>query len=227
LKAGWEQRLLGALQDELLGTRPGTFIEAYYDTLTQALSAGNPVDAWHDVLGVLRAHTLSGLHSDFARYRAAESLFQEARLLTSQVAERAQAQKRLRAEHLARAMARAGAALIARFDEHALFDACTEHLPKLGIQSAFIVRRLPNGMAELAYGLGQTTPTTTTFAARELLPAGALPPSPHSLIVQPLVLGESMTGYAVFGLGPKNGTVYESLRDQISAALQGARLARG
>jgi hypothetical protein len=44
--------------------------------------------------------------------------------------------------------------------------------------------------------------------------------------VQPLLLGDSASGYAVFSLGPRNGTVYESLRDQISAALQGAHLAR-
>lgn len=228
LRSGWEGRLLTALLDDVLGRRPTAFLDAYQEALTQAFRLGNPVDAWHEVLSVLRKHTLSGLHGDFPRYRAAEALFQEARLLTSQVVERAQAEKRLRAEHLARKMARAGAALIARFDEQALFAACTEHLPELGIHSAFVVRRVDSEVSELAFGLGAVGAIRAgrRFAAQELLPGDVLPGSPFALIVEPLLLGEDASGYAVFSLGPRNGTVYESLRDQISAALQGARLAQ-
>lgn len=229
LGAGWERRLLGALVDELLGTRPGAFLSAYQEVLGQAYRVGNPVDAWHDVLSAVRRHALSGLQTDFARYRTAESLFDAARLLTSEVVERAQARKRLEAEHLARKMARAGAALIARFDEQALFDACLEHLPELGIETTFIVERKASGaVSEILFGRSPEGRTArgTPVPSDHLLPPQSMPAPPFSCVVEPLLLGDQMTGYAVFSLGPRNGTVYESLRDQISAALQGARLAR-
>jgi hypothetical protein len=44
----------------------------------------------------------------------------------------------------------------------------------------------------------------------------------HAFVVEPLFFKQDHLGFALFELGPSEGRVYESLRDQVSAALKGA-----
>lgn len=231
LKAGWESRLFSACVDDLSGRAPGALLKTYQEALQQVAQSGNPLDAWHDVLTALRRHALAAVGSDAPRRQQAEELFQLARIETSTSVERAQARKRLDAEHLARRLARAGAALIGTFDEEALFAACREHLPNLGIGSTTLVRYLDEGnLAEVVFHHGAELPSSTwarAFDRERLLPDALFPKqSPFSLVVEPLFFRAHRIGYAVFEYGPRNGSLYESLRDQISAALFGARLSR-
>jgi hypothetical protein len=236
LRAGWEGRLLSALTDELNGAPRGTFLTAYSELLQQVFRSDNQLDAWHDVLSTLRRHVL-GMLVDPDRIRLAEDLFHAARVNVSNMVECAQASKRLEAEDLMRQMARTGAALIATFDETALFAACHEHLPPLGVHSTHIIQQTPedpgkgrvlfssNPAEQGAVSSRGPKKGAATFSISELLPGDSLPrQSPYALVVEPLFFRGQSLGYAVFGFGPRNGTVYESLRDQISAALYGAKL---
>lgn len=230
LRAGWETRLLTALTDDLSKRTPGAFMGAYQDALTQASRTQNPLHTWHDVLAALRRHVLAAVSSDIEIYKHAEQLFHEAGLATSQMVERVQAKKRIDAEYLARRMARASAALIGTFDEEALFAACREHLPALGVQPAYIVRRRkgdPVSRLIFAFeGESLSLQKEVTFSPDEVLPEAFRPAdTPYTVIVEPLFFGGFALGYLVLGFGPRNGSLYESLRDQVSAALYGARLA--
>jgi C4-dicarboxylate-specific signal transduction histidine kinase len=63
------------------------------------------------------------------------------------------------------------------------------------------------------------------FHARQLLPEGLFPSSRRvSFIVEPLFFRQQRLGFALFEMGPRQGIIYEALRDQISAALKGAML---
>jgi hypothetical protein len=44
----------------------------------------------------------------------------------------------------------------------------------------------------------------------------------YAFVVEPLFFKQDQLGFALFELGPSEGTVYEALRDQVSAALKGA-----
>jgi DNA-binding LacI/PurR family transcriptional regulator len=230
LKAGWEVRLFNACVDDFARHEPTALFSAYQEALQQVFHSGNPLETWHDVLTTLRRHVLFAMGSDAIARQRAEDIFQQLRIETSNTVERAQAHKRLEAEHLARKMARAGAALIATFDEAALFGACREHLPNLGIQSATLVRYGDEpGLAEVLFHTGHETSTEDfpPFEAERVLPDALFPRrNPFALVIEPLFFRAHSLGYAAFDYGSRNGSLYESLRDQISAALFGARLTR-
>jgi methyl-accepting chemotaxis protein len=62
------------------------------------------------------------------------------------------------------------------------------------------------------------------FETRQIIPSGALRPLNGSFIVESLHFGKTHFGYAVFVAGPREGSIYETLRAQLSSALYGALL---
>jgi serine phosphatase RsbU (regulator of sigma subunit) len=64
------------------------------------------------------------------------------------------------------------------------------------------------------------------FPTRELAPLALLPNGPSTWTVSPLFFGDNPLGMLLFELGPPQGQIYEWLREQISVALEGARLIR-
>lgn len=63
------------------------------------------------------------------------------------------------------------------------------------------------------------------FAAHSLLPVGLeLFERRTTYIVEPLFFKEHQLGFALLEMGPRQGVIYEALRDQLSAALKGALL---
>ena len=67
----------------------------------------------------------------------------------------------------------------------------------------------------------------TRFHTAELVPPDAMPQGRrYAYVVEPLGFDKDDLGFALFELGPREGVVYEALRDQISAALKGASLVR-
>jgi methyl-accepting chemotaxis protein len=74
-----------------------------------------------------------------------------------------------------------------------------------------------NGRAKLETG-------ELHFLSRQLLPEVMFPDHRYSLIVEPLNFQDKQLGFVMFEAGPLNGVIYESLRGQISSALQGALL---
>jgi anti-anti-sigma regulatory factor len=65
------------------------------------------------------------------------------------------------------------------------------------------------------------------FPCQELVPEGMLPQDRcYSMVVEPLYFRDDQLGFALLEAGPRDGTVYEVLREQISSALRGALLLR-
>ncbi|MDP9150587.1 MAG: PP2C family protein-serine/threonine phosphatase, partial [Myxococcota bacterium] len=62
------------------------------------------------------------------------------------------------------------------------------------------------------------------FPARDLAPRGWMDARARTLIAGPLVFRGEQLGFALFEVGPHDGIVYESLRELVSGAIQGARL---
>jgi DNA-binding LacI/PurR family transcriptional regulator len=230
---GWEQRLLEAFVSELRDGRREHFIETFDDMLRQVGESGADVSACHDVLSALRRRVLE--HVADQRHRAlAEDLLQEARVLAAAVVERAQAQLRLRVERWARTLSETGAALMTTLDVAHLVETVAEQFPRLGITGCYLSLYLGDGVpAErsklvLAFnsdGLQKPRSGRETFASRELAPRELLPlDREYAFVVEPLFYKQDRLGYALFELGPSEGTVYETLRDQVSAALKGTLL---
>ena len=244
LPQGWDRQLLDAFEAELRGAGAGLFASTLDRLLGSVASAGDDVGAWQAVVSALRRLLLPALPNEHLRWVQAEDLWHEARILIGELAERAQAQHRLHNERLANALTESGATLLATQQVPALTGAVAHQLPRLAIPSAWMA--LYDGATTatadtparlvLAYDAEPTLDRAAAIAdaapaVGTTMPAVALLPSLFaqlgrraSIVVEPLFFHERPLGCLLLEMGPREGMVYESLAEQVSSALEGARL---
>ena len=145
--------------------------------------------------------------------------------------ERVQVQHRLEAEQWVRVLSETNEAVITTFDVTALTNSVAEQLPRLGIHSCYLALFEDSGKQArliMAHDTQRQLPGNLVgriFEARCLVPDGLLLTDRRTAyIVEPLFFKQQRLGYALFEMGPRQGIIYEALRDQISAALKGAML---
>ncbi len=235
LSAGWEGQIVDAFEAELRGAGVGLFAAALNRLLADVSAAGGDVAAWQRAISTMRRRLLPALVGEPQRWAQAEDIWHGARVLIADLAERAQAQHRLHAERLAAALTTSAAALLATQQIGALTGAVTRQLPRLAIPGAWMaLRTIDPGHDDaveivLAYHqaatLGAQPAAGTKLAAADLV-SGVLGPLGRraSLVVAPLSFHERAFGYLVMEIGPREGVVYASLAEQVSSALEGARL---
>lgn len=155
----------------------------------------------------------------------------------SGAAEYEQAQERLGQARQIHALRRSGQALSSALSEHDVLDATRRELSGIGIRRALLclfeppstspqyVRRIRINAEERAEGVGSTR--------EELIQIGQIlerqpwqAEARYSAVAEPLFSNEQTLGVGVFEVGPLQGTVYEFLREQISAALYTAALVK-
>jgi signal transduction histidine kinase len=231
---GWGDRLIDAFVTDVKSCRPERFVSTLEDILVEAAAHEGDVSRWQDVITALRRHALAPLATDADARSVAEDLLQQARLLIGSAVERAQGQHRLRAERWARTLSETGEALITTFDVVALMNGIATQFPRLQITSCFIAlyeqQANPTAMLRLVLAYDEARPHApahvgTVYSARMLAPRELLPEGRrHSYVVLPLFFKEHQLGVGLFETGPRHGIIYESLRDQVSAALKGALL---
>jgi len=147
----------------------------------------------------------------------------------AQAAERAQAQQRIQAERWARLLGDTGKALITSFDQDSLVDSLVRQLGRLQIPSChlslFVGEDRTRSRTLLAYEDGQVRSLPDdVYPSAQLVPCQRGSWRPGTYVVEPLFFEQEPIGLAVFEAGPREGNIYESLRDQISAAIKGAAL---
>ncbi len=238
----WGVRILDAFTTDLLGFTSGALAVTFEGIVRRVIDAGGDAAAWQDVLSVLRLEALPAM-GDHPDLRArAEDLLHEIRLLVADVAESAQAQHRLDVERWARDLSGTSEALVTTFDVGSLVRAAAARLPRLRIQSCYMSlyeRGEPTAESSrlvLSYDAGRPPASEhledsapepegeLVFPSRQLAPRGTLPDRRVTFVVQPLFFKEDQLGFVLFEMGPREGTIYEALREQISAALKGALL---
>jgi DNA-binding LacI/PurR family transcriptional regulator/signal transduction histidine kinase len=230
LDEAWAPHLVDAFLSDL-GEGPGrTSVALLHQILGRVTEAGSDAGAFQDVLSAMRRELSPSLSPELAA--PAEDLWHDLRLLVSNVAESREVQRRTEAERWARSLSAATAALVTAFDVASLARAAVEQLPRLGIRGFYLSLYERGASAAgtsrlvLAYdaGRGAFEPEDPVFASRALAPAGALPDRRATFVLEPLFFKDEQLGFALFEMGPREGAIYESLREQISAALKGALL---
>ena len=229
LGTAWAERLLDAFTADLDGTGLGGSCATFEEILRDVVAAGGDLDAWQDVLTVMRRGALPCLAGDADLRSRAEDLWQELRLAIGEAAEGAQAQHRLGVQRWARLLSETNEALVTAEGVVAMVKAVAEHFPRLSIPSAFLSLYepglLPAETSRLLLAYDTTRPTdlalgSRSFSSRELAPAGALPKERRAaFVLEPLFFHEEQLGFVLLEMGPREGAIYEALRDQISAAL--------
>jgi len=243
LPSGWDRQLLDAFEAELRGAGAGLFTSTLDRLLGAVVASGDDVAAWQGMISALRKLLLPALPSEPMRWVQAEDLWHEARILIADLAERAQAQHRLHTERLAHALTVSGATLLATQQVGALTDAVGRQLPNLAIPGTWmalyeegpsVAGAAPTAGATarvvLAHDIerdpGNAEPRPGTRMAPAALMPSVIDPLGRraSVIVEPLYFHDRALGCLLLEMGPREGIVYESLAEQVSSALDGARL---
>ncbi len=227
LGKGWELKLFNALQDEFKG-QTGTFRAAYDRLLERALTLGSEVSSGNAIISALRKQLNVCAGEDLKQMRQVESLLHDARILTSDVVERSEAQKRLRAQNRSKNISEVSAKLMATFEPAKLNRALREQLPLLGITSCILARYCPDRPAYAAllgyFACEQFRDELygEEFLAANLAPDGLVPvDTPVQLIVEPLIHEQQALGFVVFPQGEAEGYIYEVLGQVLSSAVIG------
>ncbi|MGA9350554.1 MAG: substrate-binding domain-containing protein [Anaerolineae bacterium] len=235
-------QLLNAFSAELKGESPGSFLSTLDDILRQMAAEGGDVALWQGAISALRRHTLSFLADDGALPRA-ENLWQQARVLIGEAAQRAEAYQRLQAEQQAVILRDISQTLMTTFNVGQLMDVVAQELPQLGIKSCYVslYEQRPGPVAggqkvpaewsrlNLAYdeeGRVELETSGRRFLSRQLVPRGLLPREMrYAMVLEPLYFRDDVQfGFALFELPQEGRVVYEMLGQQISTALRGALL---
>lgn len=230
----WAEQLVDSLFDDLFGGTAGEFLKALEEILRSVVSTGSRVTVWQDILSEMRRAVRPYLW-EFTTYERAENLWQQARTLLGDFAEREQGFRRLHDVSRVRVFNSIIQRLMTTFDLGGIMDVLAEDLPRLGISSCYLSLyenpSEPLGWARLllAYDeIGRIPLETggTRFAAPSLIPPGLLRTERRlDLAAFPLHFHDHQLGFVVFEMGPTDGNIYEALRTQIGSAMMGASLA--
>ena len=226
-------QLLDGFAAEIAGRAPGAFLEALGDGLRRSVAADEPISWWQGALSALRRELIACAGGPAERGRA-ENLWQQARVMVGETAQRVQAYRLLQAEEQARTLGAINQMLSTAIDLPELTEILARALPQLGIPSCYLALyedpANPTGFCRLmvAYdrqGRIALEPEGRRFPARQLVPEGLLRAERrHSLVVEPLYFRQDQLGFILFEADPSKEEVYELLRGQISGALKRTQL---
>ena len=249
----WAESILDALLSDIEHLDPNKqiagsrFLPKLDEALNQVMLEEHDLTLWNDVISVLRKWSLPGALTSLApdanalealfapeALFALEALFGQARVVVSEAIQRSHSYRQWQAERQAENLRETNHALLTTLNIHQLGDVLYEHLPGLGIPSAYLILyESPTAPVEfsrlmMAY-TGQERavidPSGWRFPTRQIVPPEFLPQERrYSLVVEPLFFHEKPLGYIVFENGPRDGDVYELVRANLSSALQGAQL---
>ena len=226
----WAPRVFDAFTHDLAGSTEGSFVQSVREMVSQALQLNTDGTCLQDVISILRRETLSLLGPSQQQRLRVEDLCEQARIAIAELVEHAQAHQRLQAQAWVRSLGQTIAALINTFEVGSLMQAVADQLPRLNIASCYLsLYTAGKRQAELRLAIDVGRPGLQVegrprFDARDLVPAGVLDGVPRTFVVENLFFGQEQLGLVLFEFGPREGVIYEALRDQISAALKGALL---
>ncbi len=220
--------LVDAFMGEMAVSPSRGFLPALEALLWQTVIAGGNVNAWHGVVSTMRRHILPYVLDNGARSRA-ENLWQQARTMISHEAQRAQARLGWQAENQAMALRYFAQTLISASELDDFATMVPQQIPSLGIPGCSIALfedpAKPVNAHLLVTRDGTRPQAASIFPTRLLLPDSVWnQESRFSCVLEALYIREAQLGYVLFEAGPQNGSIYVTLRDQISNALRGLLL---
>jgi two-component system sensor histidine kinase/response regulator len=220
------EELLNAFLDELQEEASGTFLSTLDKVLTQTTITGRDVSTWQKALSVMRRHLLPYI-DDSKTLSRAEDLWQQARVMVGKAEQRFQAHQRLQAERQTIALNRIRDTLTTTLDMQFPTDTLAEGLAQFGIPSCYLSlyegKENPPRWARLVMAYNENgpielEPTGRDFPLWQLVPGG-IPDRgrPYSIIVESF--WQNRLGFVLFEVGPRDGVIYELLREQISSVM--------
>ena len=250
----WASELFDCLVGDLTQDGSAQFLVCLRRTLQTLLRDGRNIDAFHDVLSVLRraalAHGMEMLSTASMEAMPSparvEDLIAQGRVVVGQILQSAAAASQFDLGRQAGILFRTGHTLTTVIDIDELGETLENELPKLGIERCYVALfEEPDdqaGWAKLCVGSDThgkilLPPDGLRYWAQDLLPPNILTDlereEPYNLIAASLYVRAEQFGFVVFGVGPRaivfedqppESTVYDLLRSYISDALFGILL---
>jgi signal transduction histidine kinase/DNA-binding LacI/PurR family transcriptional regulator/AraC-like DNA-binding protein/DNA-binding response OmpR family regulator len=240
LDPDWAAQLLDLFAAEVVGNpeATGIFLRELDHVLREVMLTDGQVGDWQNVVSALRRHTLPCFgDADADALRRAEDLWGQARILIGEATQRARGYQMVQRTRQTQTLRQISRALVTTFDVKELANVLAQDLPRLGIERCYLSLyenpQKPTERSRLILAFdehGRVEPKADeqTFPSDQLIPSDLLdrhrPDTPYSLVLQPLCFQEEQIGFALFEVGPMDGSVYEVLRGQISSSLKGALL---
>jgi len=210
------------------------FLSVLNNVLDQAMRSNHDVVYWQNAISILRRWFLQYVPNS-ERVKV-EALLSQARVVVEEAVQRSHAYSQWQADREAENLRETNRALLTTFDVKQLTNVLVERLPTLGIPSVYLVMYEHPTDAEvpeharlmLAYSdrmCADIEQGGLRFSTFQVIPQDSLPQGRrYSLVVEPLYFQDKSLGYVVFEIGPRDGNIYELLRNNLSSALQGAML---
>lgn len=234
------RHVIEAFLRELHNPATDLFIPALKEICIQVILADGEILEWQTGLSVLRRQLLPYVNGT-ERFAYAEDLWQQARVLITEMKQQAEMIRRTRDEQWTQALLRLSRTLLTTFDMEQLMHVLATGLPHLGISKGYVLMyenpqlyaypqaapewgRLvlaytAEGMAVLPNG-GERVPIRQFVAERTN--------TWHhdaNLIMEPLYFRDHQLGLMVLEMKAVNeGRVYETLLREVSNALEGTLL---
>jgi len=238
-------QLFDAAMADLQAQPAGTFLPTLDKILRRSVERGDDITRWQDVISRLRVRLQPHLGDPLLICRA-EDLWHQARVFIGETTRKQPAQRQLRIDQQNILIRMFGQALVTTFDMDTLLHIVADQMVQLNIPGCYIALyenpqpyTYPQPAPEwaqlvLAYRenalRGVIAPDKPEagawrFRTPQLLPSGLLPSDRrYTLIVEPLYFQNHQIGLALLEMGPREGAVYEVVREQISSALESVLL---
>jgi sigma-B regulation protein RsbU (phosphoserine phosphatase) len=237
--SAWAETLFDAFVTELRGKGASPFAVVVDTLCLELVNRGGEVRTLQRVITTLRRSVVPTLIELPTLLLRAESMLHEARVLVANMLQHREVRRRLDAERHFRALCDFSQRLITTLETDSLVDALIHAFPELAIPAALVAvhptdpeyrqRVLGDELRlVLAYDRASGTHRERGQAAargQAWLHARLLSTArPFARVALPLYFRQRSLGLLVLGLGSAPGAVYEALRAQTSAALEGILL---
>jgi len=211
-----------------------TFLKMVQSMVEVLLANGYDSSIWHNVISTFRKYALGGITSTTTMLHA-ENLFQQARLLTGELSQRAQAYQRLQSERQEEALNNFSFSMAPAMSLEGIGDAIAKNFPLLGferwyvmfysdVSSPGLISSPPPDSYRLLLQYDQNKfsipKEKTSLATGRLVPRGKTPEGRrYDAVVMPLSLASNRFGFMWAEMGPSEWDVYVRLKNLLSSAL--------
>lgn len=216
----------------------GAFKNALNEAVQTFAKQRVPIEHLNDYISVMRRRCVPSLWLRSSLLKA-EDLWAQGRAILSEESSRLRLATNLSTISMQRAVSQMGARLMTTQDSASIIKIVQQDLPKLGIPLFYLAlyefdqdadrTKIPERVSILsAYdskGVVKLDGKQAFFAADALIPhIVSKTNNCPTLVVVPLHVNKTQLGMAIFGVGPSDGEIYESIKVQLSSALYGTLL---
>jgi serine phosphatase RsbU (regulator of sigma subunit) len=229
-------------------TQAGSLIDLFADALTRRSPAelmrgacalasrdheiGEDTGGWHPALTTLERESAAYIagHPELAVFN--REFWLQLRVMLAEIGERFRARCLIAKQRELAVLRRIGEGLLTTLDTEHIMELLASEFSNLKLESCHIVlfdRGRLSDEADIVLVWDART-RRVDLSRKRIASRCLVPGTPRfadhasNLIVEPLYFEQEQLGFAVFEMGPADGTVYETLREQTSSAIKRARL---